>query len=111
MMVAQLLGLWEPWQHQVCRDMDCLHQRNYGPIRVFFQVSCNWLSEGLFEQSFSIVLPIQALRGLPFLGSFFVVRRVRHIEGHPWLGSYSVVQCIRHVMGQPLYCSAVSAGL
>ena len=25
-----------PWQHQVCRDMDCLHCRSYGPIRVFF---------------------------------------------------------------------------
>ena len=32
----QLLGLWGPWWHQVCRDMDCLSHRSYGPIRVFF---------------------------------------------------------------------------
>ena len=28
---AQLLGLWGPWQHKVCRDMDCLCPRSYGP--------------------------------------------------------------------------------
>ena len=52
------------------------------PIRVFFQASCSWLSEGLFGQSFSIALPIQALIGLPCLiglPSFSVVQRVRHI--------------------------------
>ena len=49
--------------------------------------------ECLFGQSFSIAPPIQALRGLPCLGS------------------YSVVQCIRHLMDQPLYCSAANAGV
>ena len=78
----------------------------YGPIRVFFQASYSWRSEGLFDQSFSIALPVQALRGLPYLGSFSVVPRIRHIGRPPWLGSYSVVLCIRHLMGQPLYCSA-----
>ena len=72
--VAQLLGLWGPWWSQVCRDTDCLHCRSYGPIRVFFQASCSWRSEGLFAQSFSIAVPIQALRGLPCLGSFSVVQ-------------------------------------
>ena len=62
-------------------------------------------------QSFSIALPIQALRKLPYLGPFSVVQHVRHIEGSPWLGSYSVVQCIRRLMGQPLYCSASDAGV
>ena len=83
----------------------------YGPIRVFFQASYSWRSEGLFDQSFSIALPVQALRGLPYLGSFSVVPRIRHIGRPPWLGSYSVVLCIRHLMGQPLYCSAADAGM
>ena len=76
----------------------------------FFRVSCSWWSEGLFGQSFSLAPPIQALTGLPCLGSFSVVHRVRHIEGGPLagvllcrlahgafkgaprVGSYSVVQ-------------------
>ena len=29
--VAWLLGLWGPWQHQVCRDTDCLRHKSYGP--------------------------------------------------------------------------------
>ena len=33
--VVQLLGLRGPWRHQVCRDVDCLCHRSYGPIRVF----------------------------------------------------------------------------
>jgi len=68
MKVAQLLGLRGPWQPQVCRDMDCLHRRNYGPIRVFFQAFGSWQSEGLFGQSFSIALPIQAHSGAPLAG-------------------------------------------
>ena len=106
---------------QLCRNMDCLHCRSYGPIRIFFQASCRWCSKGFFGQSFSIAPPIQALRGLPCLGSFSVVQHIRHIEeaplagvllcslahqslkGAPWVGSCSVVQCVRHLMGQPLY--------
>ena len=97
----QVLGLWGLWWLQVFRDTDCLRGRSYGPIRVFFPASCSWRSEGLFGQSFSITLPIQALRGLPRLGSFSVVGCVRHIEGTPWLGSYSVNRCIRHLKGHP----------
>ena len=108
--VAQLLGLQRPWRRQVCRDTDCLLCRSYGPTRVFFQASCSWRSEGLFGQSFSIAPPLQALRGLPCLGSFSVVPRVRHIEGPPWLGSCSVVQGVGHLTGQLLYCSAADAG-
>ena len=127
--VVQLLGLQGPWQRQVCRDMDCLHYRGYGPVRVFFQASCSWRSEGLYGQSFSVAPPIQALRRLPCLGSFSVFPHVRHIEGAPlagvllcrsahqtlkgapWVGSFYVVQCVRHLMGQPLYCSAADAGV
>ena len=98
--VAQLLGMEGPWWHQVCRDMDCLHHRNYGPIRVFFQASCSQQPEGLFGQSFSAALPIQALRGPPCLGSFSVVQWVRHIDTLPWLGSYSAYLHIRHLKGQ-----------
>ena len=68
MKVAQLLGLQGPWWHQVCKDTDCLCHRSYGPIRVFFQDSCSWQSEGLFGQSFSIAPPIQAHRGVPLPG-------------------------------------------
>ena len=75
---AWLVGLW---QHQVCRDMDCLCHRSYGPIRVFFWASHGWCSEGLLDQCFSVALPFQALRGLPCLGFFSVVWRTRHIKG------------------------------
>ena len=83
MKVVQLLGLWGPWRRQVCRDTDCLHCRSYGPVRVFFPTSCSWRSEGLSGQSFSVALPVQALRGLPCLGFFSVVWCIRHIEGPP----------------------------
>ena len=71
----------DPGGAKLCRDTDCFRHKRYGPIRVFFRASCSWRSEGLFGQSFSIVLPIQALTGLPCLGSFSIVQRVRHIEG------------------------------
>ena len=94
--MAQLLGMW----HQVCRDMDCLHHKSYGHIRVFFRASCSWRSEGLFGQCFSVAPLLNVLRRLPCLGSFSVVQGVRHIEMPPWLGSYSVYSQIRHLKGQ-----------
>ena len=36
--------------------------------------------------SFSIALPVQALRGFPYLGTFSVVWQVRNIEGPPAWG-------------------------
>ena len=63
-----------------------LCHRSYGPMRVFSQAFCSWGSEGLFGISFSIALPIQALKGLPCLGPFSVVRCIRHIEGPPLAG-------------------------
>ena len=111
MRVALQLGLQGPWQHRVCKDTDSLCHRSYGPIRIFFQASCSWRSEGLFGQSFSVAPPIQELRGLLCLGSFSVVLGVRHREGPSWLGSYSVVQCVRHSRGQPLCCSAAIAAM
>ena len=95
-------ALWGPWRHQVCRETYCHHGRSYGPIRVFFRASCSWWSEGLRGQSFSLALPIQALRGIPCLGSFSVVPHVRHIEGSSWWGSYSVDWCIRQLKGGTL---------
>ena len=82
----QLLGLQGLWWRPVCRDTDCLLHRSYGPIGVLFLASCSWPSEGLFGQSFSEAPPIQALRGLPCLGSFSVVQHVRHIEEGPVAG-------------------------
>ena len=84
--VAQLLGLWGLWRCQVCRDTDCLHRRSYGPIRVFFWVSCSWPSEGLFGPSVSVAPPVQALRGLPNLGSSSVDWCNRHLKEHPGWG-------------------------
>ena len=95
---------------------------------LFFWASCSWQSEGLFGQSFSTALPVQALRGLPCLGSFSVVQHVRHIEGTPWMGSYSVDWHIRNLKEHPgwsptlkfsawgvwwarLYFSAANAGV
>ena len=96
MKVAQLLGLQGPWQCQVCKDTDCLHCRSYVPIRVFFWASCSWRSKGL-----SVAPPVQALRGLPCLGSFYVVWCVRHIEGPSWLGSYCIGWHLRHLKWHP----------
>ena len=105
---SRLFCLWQHWRSEswvwrwhsclacgdsgsACGDTDCLHPRSYGSLRVFCWASCGWWSKGLFGQSFSIAPPIQALRGLPCLGSFSVVWCIRHIEGPPWLGSYSIV--------------------
>ena len=33
--VVQLLGLRGTWRRQVCRDMDCLQRRSFGPISLF----------------------------------------------------------------------------
>ena len=81
------------------------------PYQSFFRASCSWWSEDLFGQSSSVVLSIQALGGLPCLGSFSIVRHFRHKEGPPWLGSYFVVHCVWCFMGQLLDCSAANAGL
>ena len=53
------------------------------PIRVLFRASCSWQSEGLFGQSFSVALPIQELRGLPYLGSFSVIQVLQEQKGAP----------------------------
>ena len=81
--VVQQLGLQGPWKCQVCRDMDCLSAGVMALSESFFRGSCSWQSEGFFGQSFSIAPPIQALRGLPCLGSFSVVWHIRHIDGPP----------------------------
>ena len=128
MKVAQLLGLQGPWQHQVCRDTNCLRGRSYGPVRVFSRASCSWLSGGLFAQSFSVAPPGQALRGnplpgVPLCGSTHqaieapplteaLLRRPHQaLKGAPWVEFYSAVQCLRRLMGQSLYRSAANAGV
>ena len=57
------------------------------PIRDFFLAACSWRSEGLFGPSLSIALPVQALRGIPWLGSYSADRWIRHLKGHPGWGS------------------------
>ena len=129
MEVVQLLGFRGPWWPQVCRDMDCLSHRTYGPIRVFSWASCSWWSAGLFDQSFSVAPPGQALRGLPCLESSDVWS-IRHIKGAPlagvllcrlahqtlkgvpWVGPYSVFWSINHLKehrgwGEVLLCSSM----
>ena len=56
------------------------------PYQSLFWASCSWWSEGLFGQSFPVALPIQALRGIPCLGSFSVVQRISHLKRHPGWG-------------------------
>ena len=89
-------------------------------LSVFFQASCSWRSEGLSIQSFSIVPPIQVLRGLPCLGSFSVVHHAHQahrgaplsgvligrsvcqaLKGTPWVGFYSVDRWVSHLKGHP----------
>ena len=82
--VAQLLGFQGPWWRQVCRDTDCLRHGSYGPIRGFFQASCSWRSESLFDQSFSIALPVQALKGAPLPGVFLCWSGRQAQRGVPW---------------------------
>ena len=55
-------------------------------LSVLSRASCSWPSEGLFGQSFSTALPVQALRVLPCLGSFSVVQHFKHTEGAPGWG-------------------------
>ena len=66
MKVMKLLGLQVPWWLQVCRDMDCLHCRSYGPIRVFEPLVAGDQKASL--ASFTALL-IQEIRELPCLGS------------------------------------------
>ena len=68
MKLAQLLGLWGPRWHQVCRDTDCICRRSYGPLRVFFWASRSWRSESLSGQSFSVNHPFRRLEGSPACG-------------------------------------------
>ena len=56
------------------------------PYQSLFRASCSWGSEGLFGHSFSVAPPIEALRGLPCLGSFSVVWSISHLKEHPEWG-------------------------
>ena len=108
MKVAQLLGLWGPWQH-VCRDTDCLCLRNYGPIRVFFFFFFELLVAGDQKASLgSLSLKPRPLRGFPSRGPSLLFR-TSGPQRDPSLGSYPVAQCVRCLMGQPLCCSAANA--
>ena len=68
-------------------------------LSVFFPASCSWQSEGLFGQSFSIALPVQAQRGAPLAGVLFCGSGHQAPKRAPWVGSGSVVQCVRRLMG------------
>ena len=71
------------------------------PSQSLFWASCSWQSQALCGQSFSIALPVQALRRLPCLRPFCVVQCIRYIEGPPWLGSYSIDQRVRQFNRHP----------
>ena len=127
MKMVQLLSFQGTSQHQVCRDTDCLCLRSHGPESSFEPVVAGDQKASL--ASLSPIPPVQALRGLPCLGSFTVIWPIRHIEGATlavfllcrlarqalkgasWVESYSLVQCIRHLMAQSLYFSAVVANV
>ena len=98
------------------------------PSESFFEPLVAGDQKASLVKSFSVALPIQALRVLTCLWSFSAVLHLRHIEGPlagvllcrsacqalqgaPWVGSYSVVPRVRHLIGQPLYFSATDTGL
>ena len=96
----QLLGLQGPWQRKVCRVTGLsLPQELWPYLSLFFEPLVAGDQKASLA-SFSVAPSIQALKGLPCLGSF-VVWRVRPIEGPPWLGSYSVVWHISHLKEHP----------
>ena len=119
--MVQLLRFQGTSQRQVCRDTDCLCLRSHGPESSFEPVVAGDQKASL--ASLSPIPPVQALRGLPCLGSFTVIWPVRHIEGAtlagvllcrlarqalkgaPWVESYSLVHYIRHLMAQSLFFS------
>ena len=84
-----LLNLQELWPHQS-----------------FFEHLVAGDQKASLAKSFSVALPIQALRGLPCLGSFSV-GHIRHIEGPPLPPGVLLCSSVRQarLMGQPRYCS------
>ena len=69
----------------MCRDMGCIPCRSYGPIRAFSEPRVAGDQKASLA-SLSIVPTVQALRGLPCLGSFSVVWSIRHKKGRPGWG-------------------------
>jgi len=108
--VVQLLGLQGPWRCQVPGTRTA-SAAVIMALSVFFRVSCSWLSQGLFGQSFSIAPPVQALKRAPLPGVLLCCSGHQSLQGAPWVGSYSVVQSIKCFMCQPLYCSGANAGM
>ena len=53
------------------------------PSESFFEHLVAGHQRASLAKSFSVALPIQALRGPPCLWSFSAVRHIRHIEGPP----------------------------
>ena len=83
MEVAQMLGSQGSWWHQVCRHMDCLSQRNDGPITLFL-ASSSWQSESLFVWSVSVPLAHSGS------GVLLYDLAYQALKWPPWLGSFSV---------------------
>ena len=77
MKVAQLLGLWGPCVQG--HGLPLLQE--LWPIRVYFFEPLVAGNQKASLASLSPIPPVQALRGLPCLGSFTVIWPVRHIEG------------------------------
>ena len=69
----------------MCRDTDRLHHRSYGRSGSFFKPLVAGDQKASLA-SLSLPLSVQALAGLPCLGSFSIVRHVGHIEGPPGWG-------------------------
>ena len=125
MKVFQLLGLWGPWWHNVCRDLDCIRPGSYGPISLFLSLlepanrrpvwpAFLWSSAHSGPQRAPLPGVLlcfsehQPHRGGPGLGSYSRSAS-QALKETPWVGSYPVVQGVRRLMGQPLYCSAANA--
>ena len=84
MKVMQLLGLQGPWQHLgKCSGTQTASVAGVlAPSESFLEpLVAGDQKEGLFGQSFSVALPIHALRGIRCLGSFSIIWHVGQIEG------------------------------
>ena len=95
--MVQLLGLWVPGGANGAGTWTVSATGVMALSASFFKPLVAGDQKTSLASSISIILPIQALRGLPCLGSFSVVQEIRHIEEPPRLGSYSVDPCIRQL--------------
>ena len=128
MKLAQLPGLQGPWWCQVCRDMDCLHHRSYGSIRVFSEPLVAGDQKASLASFSSYLLAFRHLEGSLTRGPSLLFGVSGTQRGPPgwsptvwsctsvtYRGTLCGVLLCRSVCqvfeGQPFCCSAADAGV